>query len=192
MSLRVIGGRAKGRKLKCVPGDTTRPVRDLVKGALFNILGGWVEGTVWLDLFAGTGSVGIEALSRGAAFCLFLDTNRAAVQTIRENLALTGFEAEAEVRREDAFSFLSSDPAEEAFDAIYIAPPQYKGMWRQALQLIDSRPARLTSGGIAVAQIDPQEYEDLPLRHLRLYDRRIYGNTMLCFYERADEAEADT
>ncbi len=192
MSLRVIGGRAKGRRLKRVPGDTTRPVRDLVKGALFNILGGWVKGTVWLDLFAGTGSVGIEALSRGAAFCLFLDTSRTAVQTIRDNLALTGFTAEAEVRREDAFSFLSNAPAEEAFDAIYIAPPQYKGLWRQALQLIDNRPAWLAPGGIAVVQIDPQEYEDLPLRHLRLYDQRIYGNTMLCFYERAEEEDANT
>ncbi len=190
MSLRVIGGRAKGRKLKRVPGDTTRPVRDLVKGALFNILGGWVRGTVWLDLFAGTGSVGIEALSRGAAFCLFLDTSRAAVQTIRENLALTGFEAEAEVRREDAFSFLSSDPSKsQAFDAIYIAPPQYKGLWRRALELLDAHPSWLVPNGIAVAQIDPQEYEDLPLNHLRLYDRRIYGNTMLCFYERVGETE---
>lgn len=191
MSLRVIGGRAKGRKLKRVPGDTTRPVRDLVKGALFNILGGWVRGTAWLDLFAGTGSVGIEALSRGAAFCLFLDTSRAAVQTIRENLALTGLETEAEVRREDAFAFLSNDPPEgEAFDAIYIAPPQYKGMWRRALELLDAHPAWLVPGGIAVAQIDPQEYEDLPLSHLRLYDQRIYGNTMLCFYEREEETEA--
>ncbi len=190
MSLRVIGGRAKGRKLKRVPGDTTRPVRDLVKGALFNILGGWVRGTVWLDLFAGTGSVGIEALSRGAAFCLFLDTSRAAVQTIRENLALTGFEADAEVRREDAFSFLSSDPPEsQAFDAIYIAPPQYKGLWRRALELLDAHPSWLVPNGIAVAQIDPQEYEDLLLNHLRLYDRRIYGNTMLCFYERVEETE---
>jgi 16S rRNA (guanine(966)-N(2))-methyltransferase RsmD len=188
----VIGGKAKGRKLKLVPGDSTRPVRDMVKEALFNILGQWVEGTVWLDLFAGTGSVGIEALSRGAARCLFLDTSRTAVRTIHENLALTGLHTYAEVRRADAFTLLSNDPGpEEQSDLIYIAPPQYKGMWRRALALVDARPEWLQPGGLAVVQIDPQEYEEAALGTLHLADQRTYGNTMLCFYERRDEESAD-
>lgn len=190
--MRVIGGKARGRRLKLVPGDTTRPVRDMVKEALFNILGHWVEGTVWLDLFAGTGSVGIEALSRGAARCLFLDTSRTAVRTIHENLALTGLQAYAEVRRADAFTFLSNDPgSDEQFDLIYIAPPQYRGMWRRALELVDGRPGWLRHGGLAVVQIDPQEYEEAALNVLHLADQRTYGNTMLCFYERPDEESAD-
>ena len=78
MSLRVISGTAKGRKLKDVPGDTTRPVTDMVKEALFNILAGDVLDSAWWDLFAGTGAIGIEALSRGAAFVRFSDLNRAA------------------------------------------------------------------------------------------------------------------
>ena len=86
MSLRVISGTARGRKLKSVPGDTTRPVMDRVKEALFNILAGDVIDSNWWDLFGGTGAIGIEALSRGAAFVRFSDLNRAPVETIKENV----------------------------------------------------------------------------------------------------------
>ena len=188
MAIRVIGGTAKGRKLKLVPGDQTRPVRDLVKESLFNILGEWVRGSRWLDLFAGTGSVGIEALSRGAAYCLFLDKSRVAVKTIRENLEITRLQQSADVRRADSFEFLRGDPrAEDRFEVIYIAPPQYKGLWRRALELIDRQPDWLYPDGLAVVQIDPDEYEDIELRHLIEYDRRTYGKTLLCFYERPGE-----
>ncbi len=185
MSLRVISGKAKGRKLKTVPGESTRPILTRIRENLFNILGIWVRGTRWLDLFAGTGSVGIEALSRGAEHCLFLDVNRAAIRTIHENLRLTGLEEGAEVRRTDAFTFLKGDPAEYGgFDVIYVAPPQYRGMWSKALELIDARPEWLTPEGIVIVQMDPREYEEIPLENLSLYDQRRYGKTMLCFYER--------
>src|SRR5512138_3682216 len=105
MAIRVISGKAKGRKLKLVPGDSTRPVMDRVKESLFNILGDWVRESRWLDLFAGTGSIGIEALSRGAASCLFLDLSRDAVRTVQENLQTTGLGQGAEVRRTDSLTF---------------------------------------------------------------------------------------
>ena len=85
MTLRIIAGTAKGRKLKSVPGDTTRPITDRVKEALFNILAGDVIDSVWWDMFGGTGAVGIEALSRGAAFVRFTDLNRMPVDTIKAN-----------------------------------------------------------------------------------------------------------
>src|SRR4030066_52410 len=85
MTLRVISGRAKGRKLKSVPGDTTRPVMDRVKEALFNILAGDVVDSHWWDLFAGTGAIGIEALSRGATFVRFSDLLRDPIETIKWN-----------------------------------------------------------------------------------------------------------
>ncbi|MBN1313699.1 MAG: 16S rRNA (guanine(966)-N(2))-methyltransferase RsmD [Anaerolineae bacterium] len=185
MPIRVIAGKAKGRKLKTVPGDSTRPVMDRVKENLFNILGADVRGSRWLDLFGGTGSVGIEALSRDAAYCLFLDTSRAAIETIRDNLRTTGLEASADVRRISAFAFLDQPPAEgEGFEVIYIAPPQYKGMWQRALDMIDAQPGWLLPDGIAVVQIDPKEYLELSFQNLNLYDQRRYGKTMLCFYER--------
>jgi 16S rRNA (guanine966-N2)-methyltransferase len=187
MSVRVVAGKAKGRKLKTVPGEGTRPILTRIKENLFNILGTWVRDTRWLDLFAGTGSVGIEALSRGAEWCLFLDTSSLAVRTLHENLDTTGLAASAEVRRANAFSFLEHKQAEyEPFDVIYVAPPQYKGMWRTALEMIDADPSWLTPDGIVTVQIDPQEYEEVPLNNLDVYDIREYGKTMLCFYERLD------
>lgn len=185
MPIRVIGGTAKGRKLKLVPGDTTRPVRDIVKESTFNILGQWVRGSRWLDLFAGTGSVGIEALSRGAEYCLFLDLSREAVRTIHENLEIATVEENAKVLRLDAFAFLDSEPGvqEDPFEVIYIAPPQYKGLWREALEKIDKNPGWLHPDGLAIVQIDPSEYEDVPLENLVKYDERKYGKTLLVFYE---------
>lgn len=188
MPLRVIAGTAKGRKLKSVPGDTTRPVLDRVKENVFNIVAPQVAGSRWLDLFAGTGSVGIEALSRGAEFCQFFDSSRAAIQTIHANLALTQLQGNAHVERTDSLSRLREEPPDnEGFEFIYVAPPQYAGVWRQALELLDERPEWLLPDGIAIVQIDPREYEIVSLRHLVLIDQRKYGNTMLCFYERPGE-----
>ena len=131
MSLRVIAGSAKGRRLKMVPGDTARPIMDRVKEALFSIIGYDILDSVMLDLFAGTGSVGIEALSRGAARVTFVDLDRQAIQTIRENLTITRFAERAVVRRADALEVLKARP-DEAYDFIYVAPPQYKGLWSAA------------------------------------------------------------
>src|SRR5512145_2943351 len=104
--LRVISGTARGRKLKSVPGDTTRPVTDRVKEALFNIIAGDVIDSRWWDLFAGTGAVGIEALSRGAAFVRFTDSNRAPVETIKFNVEHCRLGQQAEIRRANAFTYL--------------------------------------------------------------------------------------
>src|SRR5512136_1245109 len=146
MSLRVISGKAKGRKLKDVPGDTTRPVTDMVKQALFNILAGDVQDSTWWDLFGGTGAIGIEALSRGAAFVRFSDLNRLPIETIHANLMTTGFSSQAEVRRGDAFTMLEASPT-KLFDYIYIAPPQYKEMAWKALMLLDANPGWLNEQG---------------------------------------------
>ena len=187
--MRVISGTAKGRRLKMVPGESTRPILDRVKENLFNILGSWIRGSTWLDLFAGTGQVGIEALSRGAKFVLFTDMDRKAIATIKQNLAITNLEDRAEIRREDAFSLLSRPPAEgEGFEVVFIAPPQYKGMWVKALEILDKNPTWLLPDGIAIVQIDPEETDLTPeLTTLEKYDERTYGRTMLLFYERPGE-----
>lgn len=188
MSARVISGRAKGRRLKLVPGDTTRPIMDRVKESLFNILGD-VNDTRWLDLFAGTGQVGIEALSRGAAEVVFIDKARAAVQTIRDNLAHTQLTAGATVIQADAYAYLR-DMDGRPFDVIYVAPPQYLEMWSDVLKALDAAVERhLTVDGQIVAQIDPREFQELPLANLTLFDKRRYGNTLLCFYGRAEGEE---
>ena len=187
MTLRVISGSAKGRRLKTVPGDTTRPVTDMVKEALFDILAGDVIDSAWWDVFAGTGAIGIEALSRGAGFVLFSDLNRLPVETIRENLAHCGFASQAEIRRADALSMLAASPSRE-FDYIYVAPPQYKELWSQALALLDANVNWLSEGGWAIAQIHPREYRDLTLQNLEKIEERRYGSTLLLFYEKVGDS----
>ncbi|MBC7814313.1 MAG: 16S rRNA (guanine(966)-N(2))-methyltransferase RsmD [Burkholderiales bacterium] len=182
MPIRVIAGIAKGRKLNLVPGDSTRPVMDKVKQALFNILGRDVIDSNFLDLFAGTGSVGIEALSRGAERAVFIEMDGMAVKTIQENLKLTKFGDKAVIRRTDVFSFLKQPPA-EPFDFIYVAPPQYKDMWLKALHALDDNPTWVPPGTIVVVQLDPTERQEVALKHLEAYDERRYGKTIIWFFE---------
>ena len=181
MPIRVIAGSAKGRRLKMVPGDSTRPVMDRVKEALFSILGRSIYGATILDLFAGTGSVGIEALSRGAAHVTFVDLDRMAVQTVRENLELTRFTEQAVVRRADALAVVKAAP-DRHYDLIYVAPPQYKKLWVDTVQALDKNPAWLPEGTRVIVQIDPSEQQTLALDHLSLTDERTYGKTLLLFY----------
>jgi 16S rRNA (guanine(966)-N(2))-methyltransferase RsmD len=181
--LRIISGSAKGMRIQAVPGDTTRPVTDRVKESLFNILGNDVKGSTWLDLFAGTGSIGIEALSRGAAFVQFNEMNRQAIQTIQTNLAVTRLSKDGLVTQGDAFTVLRSKPSSQ-FNYIYVAPPQYKDMWLQALQMIDEQPDWLSEDGWVIVQIHPVEMKDITLVNFDEIDRRKYGSTLVLFYER--------
>jgi 16S rRNA (guanine(966)-N(2))-methyltransferase RsmD len=190
MPLRVIAGSAKGRKLKLVPGESTRPIMDKVKEALFSILGQQVVGATFLDLFAGTGSVGIEALSRGAAQVLFVDMDKKAVQTIHENLQHTQLAARATVRLMDALSLLKRPP-DQPYDFIFIAPPQYKELWRKALDALDAAPAWLPAGTQVIVQIDPHEFQTLTWQHLQAVDQRRYGKTLLLFYATVDPTPAE-
>ena len=186
--MRVITGTAKGKKLRAVPGAATRPITDRTKEALFSIVGTWITNARVLDLFGGTGAVGIEALSRGAAHVTFVEKNHEATRTIGENLRITGLAEGAYVKRSDAFRFLQHPPSPiQPFDLIYIAPPQHHGMWVRALHIIDQNlDTWLRPDGVAIVQIHPTESEDLPLEYLCLYDERKYGSTLLCFYERKE------
>jgi len=179
--VRVISGTAKGRRLAAVPGNSTRPITDRVKTALFNILGEEVIDALFLDLFAGTGSVGIEALSRGAAQATFVERDERAVATIRRNLDTTGLGLRARVVRRDVFRF-SAEYNGRAYDIVHVAPPQYRGLWAQTLQSLDSS-ATLAHNSTIVVQIFPKEYAPLHLTRLSLTDQRTYGSTMLCFYQ---------
>ncbi len=180
---RIIAGTARGIRLNGAPGDITRPITDRVKEALFNIIGSDIAGATWFDLFAGTGSVGIEALSRGASYVRLNDLHRQAIAAIKSNLVLTRLEKGSEVTQRDALEILRKTP-DFHFDYIYIAPPQYKSMWKSALQSLDANTGWLSEESWAIVQIDPVEYEDLPLVNLVEFDRRRYGSTLLVFYER--------
>lgn len=180
-TLRVISGKARGRRLKDVPGDTTRPITDRVKEAVFNILSTDINSATMLDLFGGTGAVGIEALSRGASFVRFVEINRSAQQIILENLQSTQLISGSHLVRGDAFRLLKQTPDRD-FDYIYIAPPQYKEMWVKAMELLDANPGWLAEDGWVLVQIHPVEYRELHLEHLLEFDQRDYGSTIVIFY----------
>lgn len=186
--MRVIAGSARGRRLAAVPGTTTRPITDRAKEALFSILGADVAGARVLDLFAGTGAVGIEALSRGAASCCFVERESAAVDTIRRNLVHTDLAPRGRVVRADVFAFLSGAP--EPHDVVYVAPPQYLSLWRRTVELLDASPEWLAPGGVVVAQIHPREDEPLSLRSLAPADKRRYGSVSLLFFRSAPREES--
>jgi 16S rRNA (guanine966-N2)-methyltransferase len=179
--MRVISGTAKGRRLLPVPGDQTRPITDRVKEALFDIIGPDVLESHWWDVFAGTGAVGIEALSRGAAYSRLTDSGRLPLETIKQNLTRTGLGERAEVRRADAFTLIGS-AADHRFDYIYVAPPQYKGLWLRALGGLDGNPEWLSPDAWVMVQLHPKEFQAPALTHLREFDRRQYGTTLVVFY----------
>jgi 16S rRNA (guanine966-N2)-methyltransferase len=180
-NLSVIAGKAKGFNLQSVPGSGTRPIMSKVKAAVFNITAPYILGSTWLDLFAGTGSVGIEALSRGASLARFVENQKAAVKIIRANLEHTGLSEEAEVWHKNVFSLLQ-EPADRRFDFIYIAPPQFKDLWEQTVHALDQNPDWLVDDSWILVQIDKVEYKPLELINLKLFDRRTYGSTELIFY----------
>jgi 16S rRNA (guanine(966)-N(2))-methyltransferase RsmD len=182
--VRVIAGSAKGRRLAMVPGDATRPITDRAKEALFSMLGPDLPGARVLDLFAGTGGVGIEALSRGAAWCDFIDRELAAVKTVRANLTATGLADRARVMRRDAFDVLATTP-DVPYDIVFVAPPQYKGMWLRALLALDARPEIVAAeGGQVVVQIHPREAVVPDVKHFERFDERKYGSVLLQFWTR--------
>jgi len=187
-NLSVIGGKVKGFNLLSVPGGGTRPIMSKVKAAIFNIVSPYILGSTWLDLYAGTGSVGIEALSRGASFARFVDNQKGAIKTINTNLEHTGLSEQSEVWQKSAFSVLDGI-ADQKFHFVYIAPPQFKEIWSKTLKALDQNPDWLLDESWVIVQIDKVEYEEQTLENLRLFDRRTYGSTELIFYMVADEVE---
>jgi 16S rRNA (guanine(966)-N(2))-methyltransferase RsmD len=180
--MRVIAGTAKGVPLQAVPGTGTRPISDRVKEAVFDILGASIVGSYVLDLFAGTGSVGIEALSRGAEKAVLVEKNPRAIGTIRGNLKRARLQTNARVVQADVFKFLTGEP--EPFDLIYVAPPQYEGLWKKTLLVLEASPDWLDPDGLIMVQIFPKELEPVTLTSLSPVEQRKYGSTLLCLYER--------
>jgi 16S rRNA (guanine966-N2)-methyltransferase len=172
--MRVIAGRWGGRRLQSPPGAATRPTSDRVREALFSVLGGRVEDSRVLDLFAGCGALGLEALSRGAAEATFVDSAPAAIRAIRSNLEALG--GEAEVRRADARRFLGgASAAGRHYDLVFLDPP-YRMAKRLGDELTAALPAVLAPGAAVVTESDRRAALDLDLP---LIDERRYGDTLI-------------
>ncbi|MHA6531912.1 16S rRNA (guanine(966)-N(2))-methyltransferase RsmD [Paenibacillus sp. BAC0078] len=181
--MRVVSGSAKGRPLKSVPGNGTRPTTDKVKEAIFSIIGPYFEGGAALDLFAGTGGLGIEALSRGMDSAVFVDMEQKSIDTVRANLKAAKLEEQAEVYRNDAGRALSAlEKRGRAFDLVFLDPP-YRMKHGDELMLTMVQKGLLSLGAVIVLEHESgYEYpENIP----GFYRTRqaVYGETTVSIYE---------
>jgi 16S rRNA (guanine966-N2)-methyltransferase len=178
---RVTAGSSRGRPLKTPPGRSTRPTTSLVREALFNIIGDSIRGARVLDLFAGAGTLGIEALSRGAASATFVERDRACANIVAENLATTGFAQQGDVASADAIDWLRSHSGGLATYNLLLLDPPYRdtGTVTAALEALDRAPLR----DQALVVVEHHRSQPLPslqrLTHLR---ERDYGTTRLTFF----------
>lgn len=151
--MRVIAGKARRLPLKTVPGLDTRPTTDRIKETLFNILQNELPGSRFLDIFSGSGGIGIEALSRGAAHACFIESGRAAAECIRANLAFTHLSEEAEVLQCDVLSAFSRLAGQPVFDIIFMDPPYGRDLERTVLEYFSlHRPSFVGPDSLIIAE----------------------------------------
>ncbi len=181
--MRIIAGMAKGRRLVTSKGQSLRPTSDRVKESIFNILGDKVEGRVVLDLFAGTGNLGIEALSRGARRAVFVEKGRRALQLIQKNLLQCGMTGQSEVVPKDVLRSIGIFGRRgESFDLILIDPPYEKGLIERTLTRLRSESI-YHEDSILVIQHDRREPLPDPLEGWELVRQRKMGDTVVSFLE---------
>ena len=178
--MRVISGTARGLKLVSPAGLDTRPTLDRVKEALFSILAPELRGAAVLDLFAGSGALSFEAISRGAARAVLLDKDKRSVEIIRKNAESLGFEAQCEIRNEDCFIY--AERTGEKFDIIFLDPPYNKGIIEPVLDKI-AKKELLADGGIIVLESDGTDFSG-ERDGLAILKQRRYGRTYITVYEK--------
>lgn len=186
--LRVIAGLAKGKRLKAPSGLNTRPITDMIKEALFNVWGQGIGGSCLLDLFAGSGSVGIEALSRGAQQVVFIDHDAKAIKVLKENLENCGFAEKSVIYRNDVFravEILNRNKAE--FDYIYVDPPFTNDkIFDEIITFLDEVDL-LTPEGILVIRTRRNRKMPGQLQNISSYRTNSYGESNLNYYRKSKE-----
>ena len=189
--MRVISGSAKGKKLKAPAGLNTRPITDMIKEALFNVLAGKVADAKLLDLFAGSGSVGIEALSRGAQTVVFVDNSVEALKVVNENLNNCNFSREYHVLRSDVFKALGLLKRHNSkFDLVYVDPPfTNERIFNEIMESIAVMDI-LESDGIVIIRT-PRRKEMPNFSGLHEYRLNHYGESSLHYYGRCEEDPKD-
>ena len=176
--MRVITGQARGMKLKTLEGEDVRPTTDMVKEAIYSIIQFSVPGANVLDLFAGSGQLGIEALSRGASGCTFIDKNKAAADTVKENLLHCKLNDSARIDNTDSINFLKLTPAKN--DLALLDPPYRQGLLDKALPLLGRV---MNDGGVVVCEHEKEYAPAEEYGELKLRKRYRYGKIMLSVYD---------
>lgn len=180
--MRVISGNAKGRTLKAVPGASTRPTSDKVKEAVFNMIGPYFQGGAVLDLFAGTGGLGIEALSRGMDRAVFVDIEAKSIEVVRDNLAATKLSSQAEVYRHDAFRALKALAKKgAAFDLVFLDPPYRLKVMEKLIRSLEEY-GLLRPQATVVAELDASDSRPKKIGSLVCQRSAEYGDTAILIY----------
>jgi 16S rRNA (guanine966-N2)-methyltransferase len=179
--MRIIAGTARGRRLKCPRGRRTRPTPDRVRESIFSIVGVKVLGARVLDLFAGTGAMGLEALSRGAAEAVFVERDLSAVDCLRENARLCGFEKETAILNSPVRPFLRNGELGSGFDLVFADPPYTGSEASLTLLALSKRAKSLREGCLFVLEHASSDSPELQPDCMEIIDRRRYGNTAVTF-----------
>ncbi len=180
--MRVITGTARGMKLKTLEGLSVRPTTDQVKESIFNIVQFEVPGARVLDLFAGSGQLGIEALSRGAACATFIDNSRESVAVVNENLEHTKLSKCAIVKNEDALNFLNF--TKDTFDIAFLDPPYRKDIITSVLPLLSEK---MSDGGVIICETAREEELPMSAGRFTLHREYTYGKIKLTVYRNGEE-----
>lgn len=175
--MRIVGGKYKGRVLATFDGKDVRPTSDMVRESLFNILQFKIYGATFLDLFCGTGAMGIEALSRGAKSVTFNDASKNSIGLLKTNLAKCKVEEQYQIKNQDALFFLESNA--EQFDFVYIDPPYSTDLGKKALEKVKNC---LSDDGVAIFE-DEKPFES-QIEGLIQIDKRKYGRAYLTFFKK--------
>lgn len=184
--MRIIAGLARGRKIITPEGTGTRPTSDRVKESIFGILQFKLSGKRVLDLFAGSGSLGLESLSRGASYCVFVDKDNGSIQAVSKNVKSLGFESQCDILQADfaqAIKRLSSRRSQ--FDFIFMDPPYAAGILEQAVDFVLANNL-LSDGGTIVAEHAAGKMAWENIKTCDIYDTRTYGNTAVSFIRKAE------
>ncbi|MEJ2655916.1 MAG: 16S rRNA (guanine(966)-N(2))-methyltransferase RsmD [Desulfobacterales bacterium] len=181
MGLRIIGGDLKGKKLMAIHGKLIRPTADRIREAIFNILSGWVINALVLDLFAGTGALGIEALSRGAERALFVDNRKESLYVLKQNIELCGLGEKGSIVQWNIRQNLNCIKSiGQKFDLIFLDPPYNKNLVTPSLINLDKSDA-LKNEACVVVEHSVHESLPMDLHAFHLADQRKYGKTLVTF-----------
>ncbi len=185
--MRVIGGSAKGQRLTSLPGDNTRPTLDRIKESMFNMIQLHLYNARVLDLFGGSGALGIEALSREAKVCCFADEHRGSIRVIKENLEKTKFTSRSKVYLMDFQRALETCQRENAtFDFIFLDPPYGKGFAQKALEIIAEK-GLLAPEGLVIIEQNKNESLLITEESYRLWKEKKYGNSIVRILQQKTE-----